>query len=263
MTATSFLGTAASSRSQARVFTSNVVRPGEMSFLKPFSRPLCLRSTAPTRSVVICSFGRDPRFRQGDPFRSSSGQNRSSSRRDRPPSSENVKIVMREYAVPAIAVFAAATLLGPLIGAVAFASVATVVALAGVVAAFSLSWLFVPLILSFMGIPLLLGGGLVSSLFAGAAGVILFPAFLQIGLLVATMWLGANIARRMFFPEEDVYENYPGNVDARNAVVDVDSSTVDEIEREMEAEAKRREQELRDFDDLLKRRGKFQRDTRD
>lgn len=63
----------------------------------------------------------------------------------------------------------------------------------------------------------------------------------------------------MFFDTEEGFEDYPGNIDARNVVVDVDAKTIDAMEEEMEAEARKRDQELRDFDDLLKRRERFQR----
>lgn len=253
MRATTIFATSAFAGPQTRMLGSNDLRPAPKCFL---ARPLRLRPSPPTRSVVLCSYGRDPRFRQGDPFRGQ-GQKRSPRR---PPTSENVKIVIREYGIPALGVFAAATLLGPLIGAVVFSSIAAAVAVAAVVAAFSLSWLLVPILLGFMGIPLLFGGGLISSMFAGAAGVLLFPAFLQIGLIAAAVWVGTSIAREMFFaPEVDSDEGYSGNVDARNAVVDVDAKTIDDLEQEMEEERRRREQELRDFDDLLKRRERFQR----
>jgi hypothetical protein len=205
------------------------------------------------RLATVCSYGRDPKFGQG----SKNNQQRKSSGMPRrsPPSQETIKVVVREYAIPAIGVFALATILGPLIGAVAFSAFGIAIAIASVVAAFSLSWIFIPVILSFMGLPLLFGGGIATSLFAGAAGVLLFPTLLNIGLITAAVFLGLNVARSFFYSNEDDFEN-----NNSNGTIDIEVETVDDtLERDMDMEAERMEQELREFDELLKRRERFQR----
>lgn len=170
-----------------------------------------------------------------------------------PPSQKTVQIVMREYAVPALGVFAVATVLAPAIGAI----FGLAMAVAAVVTAFSLSWLLVPVLLMFGGLPLLFGGGMVASAFAGLTGVLLFPALIQFGLVATALWLGASVARSLWFPVAE--EGYDDGIDARDAVVDVSASTLDDLDREMEAEAARRAGELREFDELLRRRERFQR----
>jgi hypothetical protein len=220
---------------------------------KPASSPVRARG----RLNVLCSYGRDPKSRQGS---SNFNRKTSSGIKRTPPSQETIKIVVREYAVPAIGVFALATILGPIIGAVALSAFGLALAIASTVAFFSLSWIFIPVILSFMGLPLLLGGGLATSLFAGAAGVLLFPTLLNIGLITAAAYLGISVARSYFYPDDNVESDveYTGTIDVEAETLDLD----DTLEREMEMEAKRREQELKEFDELLKRREKFQRGGR-
>jgi hypothetical protein len=213
---------------------------------------------AAQRLDILCSYGRDPRFRQRasnfkDRKKASNGIN--DFRRKTPPSPETIKIVVREYAVPALGVLALATVLGPLIGAVAFSVFFFASAIAATITFFSLSWIFIPVILSFMGLPLLFGGGVATSLFAGAAGVLLFPTLLNIGLITAALYLGVKVARSMWYVGGD-----DGSEDDNsNGTIDIEAETFDAMEREMEMEAKKREQELREFDELLKRRERFQR----
>jgi hypothetical protein len=211
------------------------------------------------RLKIICSYGEDPKFRQGSPdFNQRTKHSRKFNlRRKTPPSTESIKIVVREYAVPAIGVLAFATILGPIIGAVALSAFGFALAIAATVAAFSLSWIFIPVILSFMGLPLLFGGGIATSLFAGAAGALLFPTLLNIGLITAAVYLGVNVARSFFWAEDDG----AGDEDIDyNGTIDVEAETFDDsLKREMEMEARRREQELREFDELLRRRERFQR----
>lgn len=226
---------------------------------KAVLRPLPARVGA-QRLKTICSYGRDPRPRQGSTKfneRTKDSGKFNNLRRKTPPSPETIKIVVREYAVPTIGVLALATILGPIIGAVALSAFGFALAIAATVAAFSLSWIFIPVILSFMGLPLLFGGGIATSLFAGAAGVLLFPTLLNIGLITAAVYLGVNVARSFLGAEN----NGPGDGEIDyDGTIDIEAETFhDSIEREMETEAKRREQELREFDELLRRRERFQR----
>jgi len=210
------------------------------------------------RLGIICSYGRGPRPRQGSPnFNQKTEDSGKFKLRKTPPSPETIKVVVREFAVPAIGVLALATILGPIIGAIAFSAFGFALAAFSMVAVFSLSWIFIPVILSFMGLPLLFGGGIATSLFAGAAGALLFPTLLNIGLISAAVYLGINVARSFWGAEND------GASDEEieyNGTIDVEAETFnDSIEREMEMEAKRREQELKEFDELLRRRERFQR----
>ena len=244
--------------SAARQIVRNPAKSSYVQFSKAFINPLRARPAA-DRLEIICSYGRDPKSRQGS---NSFNQRRKDSRtndflpRKTPPSYERISIVVREFAIPAIGVLAVATVLGPLIGAIALSAFGFAMAVAAVAAFFSLSWIFIPVILSFMGLPLLFGGGLATSIFAGAAGVFLFPALLQIGLITASLYLGTKVAQAMLSNDTGRMRSDDAGIDG---TIDVEADTFDSIEYEMEMEAKKREQELKAFDDLLRRREKFQR----
>lgn len=71
----------------------------------------------------------------------------------------------REYALPALGLLVAASLVGPLVGGLVFGALGLGVAIAGAAAFFSLSSIFVPAAAAVFGLPALMAGGMA----AGAA----------------------------------------------------------------------------------------------
>ena len=199
---------------------------------------LRMKAISPFTHASSSSCDRDPRRRPPTPPK-------------RPPlsSQRQIQVVVKEYVVPAVAIVAAATLLAPVIDAVAFSAFGFAVAAASIAAAFSLFWLFLPIIMAFAGLPLLFGGGLFAAMAAGAAGTLLFSTFLRVGLILGALWLGVSVARTLLGSSPSPDSSSSGSSDT---VIDVDASTVECDD--MEEERRQREQELRAFDDLLRRR---------
>jgi len=155
-----------------------------------------------------------------------------------------VEIVVKEYAVPAIALLAATVFLGPFIGAIIIGAVGFGVAVAAATLAFSLSWLFIPGFILLFGVPM--------GIFAGAASMLFLPTLLQLGLIAGAVWFGSSLARSLWSVPVEEY------VDS-DATIDVDAMSFESMEYELEEETRRRERELKEFDDLLKKRERFQR----
>ena len=213
------------------------------------------KSVFSSRTLVVVVVPSRRLLRSNFPFRYRPGNASivcaayNSSRRPRkrknkaPPPPQVAADLLRQYALPAFGVLAAgATLIGPLIGAVVLTAFGFAAAFAAAAIIFSLSWIFVPVILSVMGIPLLLGfGGFF--IFAGAAGLLPFLAVIYLATNVAKSWLLAED-----YEDDDDEDEAEAEVDARNAIVDVKADTIDEQDNQ---------RELREFDELLRRREKF------
>lgn len=115
--------------------------------------------------------------------------------------------------------------------------------------ALSLSWVFIPGFLFFIGLPALVYGGITAGLFAGAASLLLMPTLLMAGGL----WLGVRLAKNLFFVEE-------GEEQPSYGTVDIDAETVAKFDEEMREAEGRRAQELREFDEMLRRRERLKRE---
>lgn len=87
-----------------------------------------------------------------------------------------------------------------------------------------------------------------------AAGALLLPGLIQLGLTVVMvgggLWLGSVAAERLFGVPAG---GDGGSVDARDATIDVEADTVDDEWRQA------LQRDLREFDDLLRRRDEFKR----
>jgi hypothetical protein len=102
------------------------------------------------------------------------------------------------------------------------------------------------MLVTFVGIPLIFGGGLASGfLAAGAASVFLFPLAMQLGLVALALWVGTTFAKALWFSEGDEVDD--PEVEAKNAIVDVEADTVED-----EEDVWLSERELKDFDELLR-----------
>lgn len=76
--------------------------------------------------------------------------------------------LVREYALPALGLLVAASLVGPLVGGLVFSALGLGVVIAGAAAFFSLSTVFLPALAAVFGVPALMAGGMA----AGARGVV-------------------------------------------------------------------------------------------
>ena len=204
---------------------------------------------------MTCSYGGGPEFRSRNGQQQQQQQRRDGGQSARERRTSLAVEVAKEFAVPALGLLAAATLVGPRLGAIVISALGVGIAFTAAAAAFSVSWLLIPGLVAVFGIPLLVGGGLAAGLFAGA---VLIPAALQLAIIAGGLWLGTSMFRRyVAVGSQDFDAGSSGSGDG--STIDVEAMTLESIELEMEAEARQREQELREFDDLLRRRERFQR----
>jgi hypothetical protein len=117
-------------------------------------------------------------------------------------------------------------------------------AIAALGAALSVSWVLIPLLVPLVGVPLLIGGGVLAGLFA-------IPALIQLGVIAAGLGVGAWVARTLVFGNGEVEQA------ASDTIVDVEVETVENWVSDLDKDAKQREKELREFDEMLKQRDRF------
>jgi hypothetical protein len=189
------------------------------------------------RTPATCNYrGPDPRRRQQQ-------------RGGQPTPLRLDQATLARLALPALGVAAAAVVIGPLIGGLLFAALGAGVAIAAGTVALSFAWVLIPAFVLLFGWPVLIGGGVL-------AGVTLAGSLLQLGIVGAGLYLGASIARSLLFPAAGGGSNTSGV--GPNGTIDVEFESVDDAAwKEEEAEARRREAELREFDELMRRREKF------
>ncbi|KAL4438511.1 hypothetical protein ABPG77_000159 [Micractinium sp. CCAP 211/92] len=186
------------------------------------------------------------------------GGGRQPRRSGRPPGRSDPTELVKQYALPGLGLLLAASLVGPLVGGLVFSALSLGVAIAAAAAFFSVSSVFLPVLVAVFGFPALMAGGMAAGVFATiAGGALLLPSLIQLVLVGGGLWLGASVAQRLFFAGGGGGE---GGVNiGPNGTIDVEAETVDDRDwrDEVFRERKEREAELREFDDLLKRREDF------
>ncbi|PSC74729.1 glucose transporter [Micractinium conductrix] len=117
----------------------------------------------------------------------------------------------------------------------------------------SVSWIAVPFLLAIFGLPALWAGGMAAGVFATiAGGALLLPSLFNLVLIGGGLWVGATVAQRLF------YGGGTGEPTVGpNGTIDVEADTVEDWRDEVSKEQREREAELREFDDLLRRRDEF------
>lgn len=198
--------------------------------------PLPLAGSGPRRAPALATTCSQ---RGGGPNKTSSPnfeQRGGPGRGNKTSSSPTVEQLASTYAAPVLGLLAAAILGGPIIAGLAVGTV-------GVVAVGTALGLL-PVAAAFLTLPLLIGGALFTGLFAS---VFLARLVLQLAVAAAILYVGARLAGFAFPKVID------DSVDARNATIDVEAETVDAWTEE----SKKAEEELRDFDELLRRREQF------
>ncbi|KAL4424122.1 hypothetical protein ABPG75_001423 [Micractinium tetrahymenae] len=166
----------------------------------------------------------------------------------------------KQYALPGLGLLLAASLVGPLVGGLVFSALSLGVAIAAAAAFFSVSSVFVPVLVALFGMPALMAGGMAAGVFATiAGGALLLPSLIQLVLVGGGLWLGASVAQQLFFGGGGGGGGQGGTRVGPNGTIDVEAETVDDSDwrDEVFRERKERETELREFDDLLKRREDF------
>lgn len=159
--------------------------------------------------------------------------------------------LVKQYALPGMGLLLAASLVGPLVGGLVFSALSLGVAIAAAATFFSVSSVFLPILVAMFGLPALMAGGMA----AGVFGVLLLPSLIQLVLVGGGLWLGASVAQRFFGGGGDIGGVRVGP----NGTIDVEAETVDERDwrDEVFRERKESEAELREFDELLRRREDF------
>ncbi|GAB4813477.1 hypothetical protein N2152v2_000523 [Parachlorella kessleri] len=153
-----------------------------------------------------------------------------------------------------------AVVIGPVLGALVFGALGLG---ASLMAATALSWMFLPLLV-FGGAGLLVGGSILSGVFAVSAGGFLLFNLVKLGVLGGALFLGAKFAQTVFNFDAPWGGSSSGQDRERrrptgSSTIDVDADPVDDWKDEALREQRRRDAELREFDDLLKRREEFKR----
>lgn len=171
----------------------------------------------------------------------------SNSRRSKPIKLDSKTLL--ELALPTLGFITLASVVAPILGGLVVSAIGVGIAIAAVGAALSLSWVLIPFIIPFIGVPLLIGGGIFAGLFA-------IPALIQLAVIAGGLGLGAWVARTLLF--DNVGQGFAaGPPPANKSTIDVEAETVEDWVSDIEKESRRREQELREFDEILRRRDKF------
>lgn len=111
-------------------------------------------------------------------------------------------------------------------------------------AALSLTWALAPLFIGLFGLPLLIFGGFF-------AGLFVVPSLIRLALLGGALWVGSRLARTLLFgpgpPEEEAF----------GGTIDTEATTIEDWKEEINTENRQREEELQEFDEMLRRREHF------
>lgn len=164
--------------------------------------------------------------------------------------------LVKKYALPGLGLLVVASLVGPLVGGLVFSALSLGVAIAAAAAFFSVSSVFLPLLVALFGMPALMAGGMAAGVFATiAGGALLLPSLIQLVLVGGGLWLGASVAQQLFGGGG----GEGGPRVSPDGTIDVEAETVDDRDwrDEVLKERREREAELREFDDLLKKREDF------
>jgi hypothetical protein len=162
----------------------------------------------------------------------------------------DMQLLIRSYAFPAMGLLLVAATVAPLVGALALSAVGVGLAVATAATVLSISWLLVLPLVGFVGIPLIFASGLLTKL---VASTLVVAAMLGAGLL-----LGASIAGRLTFGGGGRGSSgASAGPSEASSVIDVEADEVEAWRVEEAADAARRADELRAFDELLRRRDRF------